>query len=931
MGNHTANLQTIPIAIIGKAGIFAKSVDSQTFWNNILHKVDGITEVPPSRWKIEDYYDPDPSVPDKTYCKRGGFIPDVDFDSLVFGIPPNVLEVTDTAQLLGLLVARDAMEDAGYGMAREFNRDRVGAIVGVSGGLKMITPLASRLQYPVWRKVLRSSGLSEEDTEVIVEKLKLAYVPWNENAFPGVLGNVIAGRIANRLNLGGTNAVVDAACASSLAAIQMAVSQLIEGRCDMMITGGVDTDNSPFTFMCFSKTPAFSKRNESRPFDANADGMLAGEGIGMVVLKRLADAEHDGDRIYAVIRGIGSSSDGRYKSIYAPRPEGQAQAMRRAYAEAGCAPESVGLIEAHGTATPAGDPAEFAGLRAVFHANGRGQHIALGSVKSQIGHTKAAAGAAGLIKATLALHHKILPPTINVEQPNPKLEIESTPFYLNTEARPWMRPADATPRRAGVSAFGFGGTNFHIVLEEYTADHTTAYRLHPVAQPVFLFAETPAQLIDACETTLAALNGETGAAAYATLTADSKTAEIPTNAARLGYVAASQEEATQLLQSALGILKKRPDAETWEHPRGIYYRQTGIESAGKVVALFPGQGSQYLNMGREAAMNFPPLRETYAQMDARFRAAGQPALSEVVYPIPAFEDETRAVQSAALRATEYAQAAIGVLSAGFFKILTQAGFAPDFAAGHSFGELSALWAGGVLSDEDFCTLVKARGQAMAPPDDPDFKDAGAMLAVKGDLSAIEPAVAALDEVIIANQNSNTQVVLAGPTPAIEHAAQALDAQGFTVTPLSVSAAFHTPLVGHASAPFAAAVQPVDFQPARIPVYSNTTGDPYPADIDAAKEILSHHILHPVIFKTQIEHIYAAGGRIFVEIGPRRIVTNLVNDILAGKPHVAVALNSSREKSSDRQLRDAVVQLSVAGIPLSEFDPYELPRGLDDNL
>ncbi|RLC84525.1 MAG: polyketide synthase, partial [Chloroflexi bacterium] len=450
MGNHTANLQSTPIAIIGKAGIFAKAANSQTFWNNILRKVDGITEVPPSRWNIEDYYDPDPSASDKTYCKRGGFIPDVDFDPLAFGIPPNVLEVTDTAQLLGLLVAHDAMEDAGYGMAREFDRDRVGVIVGIAGGLKMITPLASRLQYPVWRKVLRSTGLSEEDTEVIVEKLKLAYVPWNENSFPGVLGNVVAGRIANRLDLGGTNAVVDAACASSLAATQMAVSQLLENRCDMMITGGVDTDNSPFTFMCFSKTPAFSKRNESRPFDANADGMLVGEGIGMVVLKRLADAERDGDCIYAVIRGIGSSSDGRYKSIYAPRPEGQAQAMRRAYAEAGCAPESVGLIEAHGTATPAGDPAEFAGLRAVFHANGRGQHIALGSVKSQIGHTKAAAGAAGLIKAMLALHHKILPPTINVEQPNPKLEIESTPFYLNTEARPWMRPADAIPRRAGV-------------------------------------------------------------------------------------------------------------------------------------------------------------------------------------------------------------------------------------------------------------------------------------------------------------------------------------------------------------------------------------------------------------------------------------------------------------------------------------------------
>ena len=438
MTTHT--LRETPVAIIGGAGIFAKAANLREYWDNILHKVDGITEVPPSRWNIDDYYDPDPTAPDKVYCKHGGFIPDVDFNPLEFGMPPNTLEVTDVSQLLGLVVARDAMENAGYGTERDFDRERVGVILGVSGGLKMLKPLSARLQYPVWEKVLKSSGLSDEDTERITEKIKLAYVEWDENAFPGLLGNVIAGRIANRLNFGGINITTDAACASSLAALQMAISQLVEERCDIMLTGGVDTDNSPFTFMCFSKTPAFSKRGESRPFDAEADGMLAGEGIGMVVLKRLADAERDGDEIYAVIRGVGSSSDGRYKSIYAPRPEGQAQALRRAYEDAGVEPTSVSLIEAHGTGTPAGDPAEIEGLRQVFgEGDKRGQYIALGSVKSQIGHAKGAAGAAGLLKAALALHHKVLPPTINVTQPNPKLDLEHSPFYLNTEARPWMR------------------------------------------------------------------------------------------------------------------------------------------------------------------------------------------------------------------------------------------------------------------------------------------------------------------------------------------------------------------------------------------------------------------------------------------------------------------------------------------------------------
>ena len=309
----------------------------------------------------------------------------------------------------------------------------------------------SRLQYPVWEKALKTSGLSDADTQKIIGKIKASYVNWEENSFPGVLGNVVAGRIANRFDLGGTNCVIDAACASSMAAIRMSVSELIEGHADMMITGGVDTDNSINTYMCFSKTPAFSKSEYPRPFDAESDGMMVGEGLGMVILKRLVDAERDNDRIYAVIRGIGTSSDGRYKSIYAPRPAGQVKALRRAYEEAGFPPTSVGLIEAHGTGTVAGDPAEFQGLKEVFideNLKTNGPTIALGSVKSQIAHTKAMAGTASLIKTALALHHKILPATIHVNQPNPKLGIEETPFYINTETRPWFQPKYGTPRRA---------------------------------------------------------------------------------------------------------------------------------------------------------------------------------------------------------------------------------------------------------------------------------------------------------------------------------------------------------------------------------------------------------------------------------------------------------------------------------------------------
>ena len=427
-------------------------------------------------------------------------MPDVEFDPAEFGLPPNLLEVTDVSQLLSLVVVKECLEDAGYGEGRETSRENTGVILGMVGmGSKLVTPLMARLQYPVWEKVLLSYGISAEDTQKIIDKIKLAYPNWEENSFPGSIGNVVAGRIANRFDLGGTNCVVDAACASSLAAIHMAIAELIEGRADMMITGGVDTDNSIGAYLCFSKTPAFSKGQNVRTFDKDSEGMMIGEGIGMVLLKRLADAQRDGDRIYAVIKGVGTSSDGRFKSIYAPRPAGQAKALRRAYVEAGYSPATVGLIEAHGTCTMAGDPAEFQGFNEVFsEGNPNKQYIALGSVKSQIAHTKGAAGVASMIKVSLALYHKVLPATINVKTPNPKLEIENSPFYLNTEIRPWIKPAGHA-RRAGVSSFGFGGTNYHVALEENESEQRGAYRLESVPQVVVLAAAAPEELLAQCQ------------------------------------------------------------------------------------------------------------------------------------------------------------------------------------------------------------------------------------------------------------------------------------------------------------------------------------------------------------------------------------------------------------------------------------------------
>ena len=448
--------------------LFPQSAGLKAYWRLLLQGRDAITEVPPTHWSKADYFDPDPRTPDRVYCARGGFLPPIDFDPSEFGIPPASLEATDTSQLLALLAAKQALRDAGLPL----NRDRTSVILGVTGTLELVIPLSARLGFPRWRRALEAAGIDADRREQVMRTIADSYVPWQENSFPGLLGNVVAGRIANRLDLGGTNCVVDAACASSLAAVHLALLELGSGRSDVVVTGGVDTFNDIFMYMCFSKTPALSATGDARPFSKDADGTVLGEGLGMLVLKRLADAERDGDRVYAVIRGIGASSDGRAQSIYAPSIEGQERALEAAYADAGVDPGTVELVEAHGTGTHVGDKAEFQALcRVLGKSPGAGQPLRPRVGQVQIGHTKAAAGAAGLIKTALALHHKVLPPTLKVDTPDPALEIAGSPFYLNTRSRPWPAPA-GQPRRAAVSAFGFGGSNFHVVLEEHTPFRT---------------------------------------------------------------------------------------------------------------------------------------------------------------------------------------------------------------------------------------------------------------------------------------------------------------------------------------------------------------------------------------------------------------------------------------------------------------------------
>ncbi len=778
-----------PIAIIGMGCMFPKASDLREYWANIKGKVDGIGDVPATHWRSEDYFDKDPKKPDFTYARRGGFLSPVDFDPSEFGLAPNTLEATDSAQLLGLLAAREALKDAGYGPEREFDRSRISVILGVTGTLELVIPLGARLGHPIWRRALKECGIEGERAEAVVDRISDEYVGWQENSFPGLLGNVVAGRIANRFNLGGTNCVVDAACASSLGAMNLAGLELASRRSKMVVTGGVDAFNDIFMFMCFSKTPALSPSGESRPFDKTADGTALGEGVGLLVLKRLDDAEKDGDRIYAVLKGVGSSSDGRGKAIYAPSAEGQTRAIRRACEIAGVTPDTIELVEAHGTGTVAGDAAEVAALAEVYReAKGAGTWCALGSVKSQIGHTKAAAGSAGIIKAAMALSSKVLPPTMKVTEPIGPVAPGVSPFYINTEKRPWVRGAH--PRRAAVSALGFGGSNFHAILEEYSPAKAgvdwngdlqlaafSAASLDGLSSVVSSFSSVVISSWDSVRHACAV----------------SREKFSVTEPFRLVLVIEKDKsDIPSLISKALAGLKASNARPSWTLPEGIFY---GSGTPGSLAVLFPGQGSQYVGMGRDLACQFPQALDCLELADRAF--PGETRLSDLIYPHPAFKAEDKNAQEVRLRDTRAAQPALGAVGLGAWRVLSEFGVKADAFAGHSYGELTALCAAGRIDAEELYRLSVLRGRLMGEGDG----GRGGMLAVQAPLADIE---AVLREeglgLVLANKNAPSQGVLSGPKEEIARASEIFSKRGMRAVALPVSAAFHSALVAGAQAP-----------------------------------------------------------------------------------------------------------------------------------
>ncbi len=910
------------IAIIGMGCIFPKSRNLKEFWHLLYHGIDAIEDIPgDTHWKLNDYYDGNPAKPDHTYCRRGGFLPPVTFDPLSYWITPNNLEATDTSQLLGLEVAKMALEDAGYPMGHPFLEEKkVNVILGVTGTQELVIPLGARLGWPVWKKALEDAGITEEKKEEIIQRMQGGYVEWQENSFPDLLGNVVAGRIANRMNLYGTNTVVDAACASALSAIHTSVMELLSGKCDMSVTGGVDTLNDIFMHMCFSKTGVLSHTSDARPFPKDADGTVLGEGIGMLVLKRLEDAKTDKDKIYAVIKWVGTSSDGRAPAIYAPDSKGQLKALTEAYREAGIHPSTVGLVEAHGTGTRVGDKVEFEALKLCFDPSGDKHHIALGSVKSMIGHTKAAAGAVGMIKAALSLYNKVIPPTLKAVEPDPDLKIENSSFYLNSESKPWISAFH--PRRSGVSAFGFGGSNFRLVLEEY-ASSKTHISWEGSVQIIAFSSTTKDELVKGINSFRENLPpSDDDLQLKQTIARNAYESRMNFSAAskyRILLVHKTHEDIFSLLDHALESIEM-------EHSQPNVYFSSEFRK-GKLGFLFPGQGSQYTGMGKDLVSLFPEAMEALKEASLIFLkenpALDGKALQDYIYP-PPLHLQPEDISEEHLRGTDIAQPAIGAISAAMVRVLKRFGVAPEMTCGHSFGELCALYSAGWMDEAALFQLSASRGKYMASAKSMGA-DPGGMLAIQAPLPDIEALIAEENlNLILANKNSLTQGVLSGSTPEILRAKKICKEKKLRAVQLPVAAAFHSRLVENAVAPFKVSLSSRSFDPNRIEVFSNTTGAPYARKESDIKDILGNQLVNPVNFLANIKNMFEKEVTTFIEVGPKAVLTGLTKSILKDQEITAVSLDAScGKKSGIEDLAHVLCIIASKGFPI-DLTPWEDP-------
>jgi acyl transferase domain-containing protein/phosphopantetheinyl transferase len=901
-------------AIIGMACVFPGARDMQRYWENILTGVDCITD-PPADWEADFFYDPDSDANDRTYCKRGGYLGALaSFDPVPYGIMPNAVDGTEPDHFLSLRAASDALTDAGYRDAGRF-RERTEVIIG--RGTYVNRGNANALQHAVmvdsFLRALRQlhPEHSEEELAAIKDQLKAGLPPFDADTAAGLVPNIISGRICNRLDLMGSNYIIDAACASSLVAVDLAVRDLATGRCDMAIAGGVNASVPPVIMIIFSQLKALSKKGMIRPFDSDADGTLLAEGVGMVVLKRLEDAERDGDRIYAVIRGIGTASDGRALGLLAPRFEGEELALRRAYEAAGVDPRTVGMIEAHGTATTVGDAVEVQALTAVFGGReGRLPRCALGSVKSMIGHTMPASGAAGLIKTALALHHKVLPQTLLAGEVNPQLHLESSNFYVNTEARPWIHGSSASPRRAGVNAFGFGGINAHAVLEEYTGTNAPESMQRTWDSELFVVsAATDQGLVAEVEETLRFVSSVPTETELKDL-AWTINCTRPQGATRIAVVATSCEDLVTKLQRAGERLKASPTRSIREK-EGIYWFREPLAKRGKLAFVFPGEGAQYVSMLHDICVHFPEAREWFDLMDQAFEGHSRGyLLSEAIFPPPG-------ASTGKLWSMDIGAEAVFCANQAMWSLIDKLGIQPDAMLGQSTGEHSSLLASGAVvakTREELIRYVLGINKVFTDLSGTKPIREGILMTVAG--VGMAELASLLErhegELFIALDNCPNQVVIFGAEARIQAVKDALTGTAAICQQLPFGRAYHTPWFEQFARLLESHFHSIPTAEPNVALYSCVTAGLYPQDAAGVRHLAARQWATKVRFRETIEAMYRDGVRIFLEVGPRQNLSGFINDTLRGKPILAVPSNV-HHRSGILQLNHMVAQLSAHGV------------------
>jgi enediyne polyketide synthase len=849
------------VAIVGIACRYPDASSPAELWENVLAGRRAFRRIPDERLSLEDYWSPDPAAPDRFYATKAAVIEGFDFDRVKYKIAGSTYRTTDMTHWLALDTAARALEDAGFADGEGLPKATTTVIVGNSLTGEFTRANLIRLRWPYVRRTLsgalRELGWSDEklaeflgDLEV---RYKSAFPPVDEDTLAGGLANTIAGRICNHFDFKGGGFTVDGACSSSLLSVATACTALSDDLADAVVVGGVDLSIDPFEIVGFAKTGALAT-GEMRVYDRNSNGFWPGEGCGMLVLMRAEDAQARGLRIYATIAGWGYSSDGK-GGLTRPEAEGHMLALSRAYRVAGFDIGTVGYLEGHGTGTAVGDATELRAFgEARRAARPGGPPAAISTVKGNIGHTKAAAGIAGLIKATMAVHHQIIPPATGHFDPRPELAVDDPPLRIPSAAELWP---DGQPIRAGVSAMGFGGINAHIVIGgdgdiRRTGLDSRTVRLVSSRQDrelLLLDAASVAELRGRVAQ-LAELSGRLAFAELGDLAATLQQ-ELSGQPVRAAVVATTPDQAQARFGALLALLDGGA-SQAVNVPGGVFIG-TGT-AAPRIGYLFPGQGSGQSSDGGALARRFETVRNLYEKV------AMPPGLD--------------------VTATAVAQPRIATASAAGLRVLSLLGVEAVAAVGHSLGELAALHWAGAMPESALMALASARGRVMADASDGD----GAMASIAAGPDQVEPLLAG-SPVVIAGYNGPDQTVISGPVQAIEHICRTALAAGLPTKRLPVSHAFHSPAVAPAAAGLAEYLADCQFQPLARRVLSTVTGDELAADADLT-DLLVRQVRQPVRFSEAVGRM-AADTDLLIEVGPGRVLTHLAARIAPDVPVIAL--------------------------------------------